>query len=98
MKIHVFIIEDQVDVNFMQECKIGETEKSKIGTTINDENYELVCVPCNSDTVKPSAGVVCASVKDEVQITVPKRLTEEFQEAWKTGRVENIRLILDGRG
>ena len=42
MKNHTLLIEDKIDINFLQECKIKEADKGKIEKCFKDENYDLI--------------------------------------------------------
>ena len=75
-------------MSFVQECKVRDAEKGKAQTLFNLKGYNLIVGPCSKDTKKPSAGMGCASREGKVEIFVPKHLTEEFEEATQTGRVE----------
>ena len=75
MKSMAFLMEDDVDVTFMQECKVKEEEKGKVANKVKAENYEAAIGPCNKDTKKPSAGVGCISKEDKVKIVVTEHLT-----------------------
>ena len=94
MKNGTFLIEDQIDITFLQECKIREEEQGIIKKVFNDESYELIVGPCCKDTKKPSAGVGCASTVGKSEVITLKHLTKDFEEAAKTGRVEKYLIDL----
>ena len=52
MKNYTFLIEDQIDITFIQECKIRDEEQGKIKNLFSEEKYELIVVPCCKDTKK----------------------------------------------
>ena len=90
----VALMEDQIDVNFVQECKIREDETGKIKAVFSNEGYNLEVGPCSRDTKKPSAGVGCARKENKVEVFVPTYLTRESEEAVETGRVERYMIDL----
>ena len=58
-----FLMDDQIDITFIQECKVNEEEQGKIQKMFNDEDYDIIVGPCCKHIKKPSAGVGCASNK-----------------------------------
>ena len=57
MKNYVFLIEDDIDINFMQDCKLKEGDRNKVEGFFKDKDYDLTCGPSSCQTKKPSAGV-----------------------------------------
>ena len=86
MKNYVFLIEDDIDVNFMQECKLKEGDRNKVEGFFKDKDYDLTCGPSNCQTKKSRAGVGCASRKGNAEVITPKHLTKAFEDAWNMGR------------
>ena len=70
-----FLMEDNVDINFMQECKVKDDEKGAIQKMFEDKNYDIIIGPCSKNTKKPSAGVGCAFKKGKAEVITPKHLT-----------------------
>ena len=85
MKNYVSLIEEDIDINFMQECKLKEGDRNKVEGFFKDKDYDLTCGPSNCQTKKPSAGVGCASRKGKAEVITPKHLTKAFEDAWEMG-------------
>ena len=50
MNKYALLIEDNVDVNFMQECELRETGMNNMKNIFYEEDYDLTCGPSNGDT------------------------------------------------
>jgi hypothetical protein len=94
MKNKTFLLEDDVDVTFLQECKVKEADMAKAKKSFRNKSYDLTCGPHNRETKKPSAGVGCASRADKAEVICPPHVTEAFKEAWRLGRAEKYQVDL----
>lgn len=61
MSIYAFLVDDEIDVNFIQECKLTDADMNKAKHLFKEKEYDLTCGPSNCETKKPRAGVGCAS-------------------------------------
>ena len=47
-----FLIEDKIDMTFLQECKVKEEERGKIQKAFEEKDYDIIVGPCCNNTNK----------------------------------------------
>ena len=52
LKNYALLIEHDVGVNFIQECKLRETDRNKIRNIFDQDDYDLTCGLSNGETKK----------------------------------------------
>ena len=78
----------KVAVVCFQEHKISAAQMAAMEDEVRRNVRNLECGPCDDTTKQPSAGVGAATRDDHVQMIPTSTYTDDFKEAYESGRVK----------